>query len=146
MNKLVLGLAVVASLALLSSCSTDDATDTVETAAAVATDAASAAPDVDGEATVLLGSVGTTDDPEAFVITLTDEAGAEVTTLPAGDYSIKVSDPAATHNFHLMGGDVDETTTVPDTEEVTFEVTLAAGEYTYKCDPHPPMTKTFTVT
>ncbi len=50
------------------------------------------------------------------------------------------------HNFHLMGGAVDETTSVPETEEATWEVTLEAGEYTYKCDPHPPMTGTFTVT
>ncbi|WP_290512405.1 hypothetical protein, partial [Aeromicrobium sp.] len=98
------------------------------------------------ESTVLLGSVGSADDPEDFVITLTDEAGEEVTTLPAGEYTIQVSDPATTHNFHLVGGSIDETTSVPGKEEVTFDVTFEAGEYTYKCDPHPPMTKTFTVT
>ncbi|MGV8966837.1 MAG: cupredoxin domain-containing protein [Cellulomonas sp.] len=147
MKKFVLGVAVIASLTLLSACSADNADDTVETAAAVATDAASeAAGGASGESTVLLGSVGSADDPEAFVITLTNEAGEEVTTLPAGEYTIQVSDPATKHNFHLVGGSIDETTSVPDTEEVTFEVTFEAGEYTYKCDPHPPMTKTFTVT
>jgi len=138
MKKFVLGVAVVASLTLLSACSADDAEDTAQTAAAVATDAASqAAGGASGEATVLLGSVGSADDLEAFVITLTNEAGEEVTTLPAGDYTIQVSDPAATHNFHLVGGLIDETTSVSDTEEVTFDVTFEAGEYTYKCDPHP---------
>lgn len=150
MKRLVLGVAVVASLTLLTACSADEAEDTVETAAAVATDAATeatdAASEATGETTVLLGSVGSAENPESFDITLTTEDGEEVTTLPAGDYSIQVSDPAATHNFHLMGGSVDETTSVPDLEEVVFEVTLEAGEYTYKCDPHPPMTKTFTVT
>lgn len=147
MKKFVLGVAVVASLTLLSACSADGAGDTAQTAVAVATDAASQAPvGASGESTVLLGSVGSADDPEAFVITLTDEAGQEVTTLPAGKYTIQVSDPAATHNFHLVGGSIDETTSVPGKEKVTFDVTFEAGEYTYKCDPHPPMTKTFTVT
>lgn len=147
MKKLALGVAVVASLTLLSACSADDADDTAQTAPAVATDSASeAAGGAPGEATVLLGSVGSADDPEAFVITLTNEAGEEVTTLPAGEYTIQVSDPAAIHNFHLVGGSIDETTSVPDMEEVTFDVTFEAGEYTYKCDPHPQMTKTFTVT
>lgn len=99
-----------------------------------------------GGATVLMATVGTPDDPDAFEIALTDEAGEPVTTLPAGDYSIQVSDPSTIHNFHLTGGSVEETTSVPETEEATWEVTLEAGEYTYVCDPHPPMTGSFTVT
>ena len=97
------------------------------------------------ESTVLTGSVGTEEDPEAFEIALTDESGEPVTCLAAGDYTIEVSDPAQEHNFHLTGGSVDETTSVPETEETTWEVTLEPGEYTYKCDPHPPMTGSFTV-
>ncbi len=99
-----------------------------------------------GESTVLLGSVGTEEDPEAFVISLTTEDGQEVTELPAGDYTIQVTDPATTHNFHLVGGSVDETTSVPEVEDTVFEVTLEPGEYTFKCDPHPPMSGSFTVT
>ena len=30
-------------------------------------------------------------------------------------------------------------TTVPETTEVTWKVTLQAGTYTFKCDPHPKM-------
>ena len=99
-----------------------------------------------GEPSVLTGSVGTPEDPEAFVITLVDSTGEPVTSLPAGDYVIEVSDPATIHNFHLMGGSVDETTSVPEVEETTFEVTLEAGDYRYVCDPHPQMSGSFTVT
>ncbi len=99
-----------------------------------------------GESTVLIGMVGTAEDPEAFEITLTDESGEPITEIPAGDYTIQVSDVATSHNFHLTGGTVDESTSVPEVEETTFEVTLEPGEYTYTCDPHPAMTGTFTVT
>jgi len=99
-----------------------------------------------GGTTVLIGMVGTAEDPEAFEITLTDEFGEPITAIPAGDYTIQVSDPATSHNFHLTGGSADETTSVPELEETTFEVTLEPGEYTYACDPHPSMTGTFTVT
>ena len=62
MKKFVLGVAVVASLTLLSACSADGAGDTAQTAVAVATDAASQAPvGASGESTVLLGSVGSAD-------------------------------------------------------------------------------------
>ena len=137
MKKHAIGVVVV-SLALLTGCSSADEGGSEEPAAEGATDIQ--------PGDVLLGTVGTEDDPEAFEIALTTEDGEEVTELPAGDYTIQVSDPAETHNFHLVGGGVDETTSVKETEETTFEVTLEAGEYTYKCDPHPPMTGTFTVT
>jgi plastocyanin len=153
---------VVASIALLSACS-GSPEETVETAAGEVTDEATepaeeetpadeespsedAAAGGDTGSTVLLASVGSEADPEAFEIHFTTEDGEDVTSLPAGDYTIQVTDPAAMHNFHLTGGSVDESTSVPETADATWEVTLEAGEYTYKCDPHPPMTGTFTVT
>ena len=138
----------IALTAMTASCGGDEA----EPAAGPTTGGASSAP-ADGaasapagEAQVLTGTVGTQDDPDAFEISLTDDAGEQVTELPAGDYSIVVTDLSEIHNFHLEGGDVDETTTVPETGETTWDVTLAAGDYTAICDPHPGMKLDFTVT
>ena len=130
----------IALTAMTASCGGDEP----EPAASVPADSGSSAPVGDGE--VLTGTVGTEDDPDAFEITLTDSSGEEVTELPAGDYSIVVNDLSEIHNFHLEGGDVDETTTVPETGETTWDVTLEAGDYTAVCDPHPGMKLEFTVT
>lgn len=157
---------VVASLTLLTACGSEpgtvaadadepgSVTDGASQGTVAPTDAAtgptagaatSAGEPSEGSA-VLVASVGTPEDPEAFVISLTDESGEPVTSVPAGDYTIEVIDPAETHNFHLTGDSVDESTSVPETVETTWEVTLEEGEYTYTCDPHPRMTGTFTVT
>jgi plastocyanin len=157
---------IVASLALLTACSGEpeaaaesvagEASEAAGDAAGEASEAAEPTEDASegatagsgaaGESSVLLGTVGTAEDPDAFEIALTTEDGQPVEELPAGDYTIRVNDPSAIHNFHLTGGSVDEKTTVPETGEMEFEVTLEAGEYTYTCDPHPPMTGTFNVT
>lgn len=94
----------------------------------------------------LLGSVGTKSEPESFVIALTDAAGVPVTTVPAGNYTIKVMDYAEIHDFVLSGDGVDEETDVAGTGESTFQVTFKPGTYTYKCDPHPSMNGSLTVT
>ena len=88
---------------------------------------------------VLIGTVGSSEDPEAFTIALTDSSGKPVTSVAAGEYQVKVTDPATLHNFHLTGPGVDETTSVSATGEVTWTVTLEPGSYTYICDPHPDM-------
>lgn len=97
-------------------------------------------------ATELTASVGTAEDPDAYVISLVDGDGQEVTELPAGDYTISVDDPSSIHNVHLTGGGVDESTSVPEMTTTTWQVTLEAGDYTYVCDPHPDMVGSFTVT
>jgi hypothetical protein len=161
MRRRALG-AAIASLALFTAACSGSADDAAESVAGAASDAAtdaagdatstpseapseSAGSGTSGESTVLIGMVGSADDPDAFEISLTDESGEPVTDLPAGDYTIQVTDQSAMHNFHLIGGSVDESTTVPDKQDTTFEVTLEAGDYTFKCDPHPPMTGSFTV-
>ena len=96
-----------------------------------------------GNAGVLTGTVG---EGDAYVITLTDSTGAPVTSLKAGTYTVKVKDASKIHNFHLTGAGVDQKTTVPDITEVTWTVSLQAGTYTFRCDPHPKMTGSFTVT
>ena len=131
----------IALTAMTTSCGGDEPE---QAASAPTAESGSDAPA--GEAQELLATVGTEDDPDAFEITLTDSAGEEVTELPAGDYSIVVDDLSEIHNFHLEGGDVDETTTVPETGETTWDVSLTAGEYTAICDPHPGMRLEFTVT
>ena len=153
MKNLTVAAALVLTLAA-AGCSDDSEGDSDTAAPAPAASssepaAESAAPSeaaAGGGDNVLTGTVGTEEDPDAFEITLTDESGAPVSELPAGDYTIEVNDPSAIHNFHLTGGSVDETTSVPGVEQTEFEVTLEPGDYTYTCDPHPPMTGEFTVT
>jgi hypothetical protein len=100
------------------------------------------------DAPTLQAMVGTEDSPDAFEISLLDEDGEPVTTLPAGEYNIEVNDPTGIHNFHLSGGDgaVDEKTTPTEVVETTWVVTLEPGDYRYLCDPHPSMNGQFTVT
>ena len=130
----------IAMTAMTAACGGDE----LEPAASAPAESGSDAPS--GDAEVLTGTVGTEDDPDAFELTLTDSAGEEVTELPAGDYSIVVNDLSEIHNFHLEGGDVDETTTVPETGKTTWDVSLTAGDYTAICDPHPGMRLEFSVT
>lgn len=159
MNKtLALGVALSA-LALTAACGSDDtsastAAPASTTPAAASTPSAAATPPATTSSssaaaaggTVLKGAVGSSADPDAFVISLLDASGAKVTTLPAGQYTIQVHDGSEMHNFHLEGAGVDQTTTVPEKKDTTFTVDLKAGKYTYKCDPHSRMVGTFTVT
>jgi len=106
-----------------------------------------ATPPADGGGQVLTATVGQEGNPDAFAITLTDSAGSEVTSLPAGEYEVQVADLSKIHNFHLTGPGVEEKTEVPEVTEAAWTVTLQAGEYTFVCDPHPQrMMRTFTVT
>lgn len=135
------------SLALIAGCGSDSAPSTAASSPAGQSTVTTTGPPAGSAATsVLTGTVGSADDPDAFVITLTDSSGSPVTTLSAGTYSIQVQDLSEIHNFHLTGGAVDETTTVPEVTDTTFDVTLTPGAYTFVCDPHPRMVGTFTVT
>lgn len=152
-------LAALAALALVTACGGGEPEPAVGPAAPAAAPTSAAAASTpapvlgaspttgtpaDGP-TVLTGVLGSAEDPDAFEITLTDEAGEPVEQVPAGDYRIEVKDPSKIHNFHLKGAGVDETTTVPEVVDTSFDVTLTAGEYTYICDPHPRMVGTFSV-
>jgi plastocyanin len=126
---LVVGLAVAAFA--VAGCGGDDdeaATDTETTTETTDTGAAA------GEE--LYATVGSEDDPDAFVITLTTEDGADVTTLSPGTYTIEVDDKSDIHNFHLTGSGVEESTTVAEVGETTWTVDLQPGTYNYVCDPH----------
>ena len=82
--------------------------------------------------TKLVGTVG-----PGFTITL-KKAGKKVTRLPAGRYSITVSDRSSSHNFRLRGGGMNrQITTVGQTGKRTITVMLKKGKsYSYVCDPH----------
>jgi len=123
---LVLGLA-------LAGCGGDDD----DGGEAAATTEASATTGGGGSGTTLNGSVG-----PGFEISLDGTDG-----ITAGDYTIVVNDQSSAHNFHLTGpGGVDVATDVSGEGEESLDVTLAAGEYTFVCDPHASQMKgSFTV-
>lgn len=120
------GLATTLSLLVLTACGGDSA------------------PGPEAEAqvqpgTTLLGSVGTSDDPDAFEIALTTQDGDPVEVVAAGSYTLVVDDPSKIHNFRLSGDGVNVATEVSGIGKETFEVTFSVGEYGYVCDPHPSM-------
>lgn len=79
--------------------------------------------------------IGTVADPGT--ISLRTEAGATVTDLAAGTYTIEVRDQSINHNFHLSGPGVDQRTDVETIETRTWTVTLQdRARYTFVCDPH----------
>lgn len=95
-------------------------------------------------AAVLLPASGHAADPvlkakvgPGFSIAITDAAGVKVTRVPAGSYSIEVSDLSAEHSFHLIGPGVDMATDVAGTGNATWNVTLVDGTYNFFCDAHP---------
>jgi plastocyanin len=81
----------------------------------------------------LVPVVGTND---AFVISLRDGDGNAVTQLAPGTYDIAVSDRSESHNFHLKGPGVDQSTPIGEKQETTWTVTIGDGRYTYVCDAH----------
>ena len=98
----------------------------------------------------LVGTVGSTDDPDAYEINLTTEDGADVTaTLPPREYMLEINDLSTIHNFHLGGprAAVDMATDVAGTGEKRAVVVLQEGEsYSYVCDAHPTtMNVTFSI-
>lgn len=95
-------------------------------------------------AAVLLPGSGHAADPvlkakvgPGFSISIGNAAGVKVTRVPAGTYTIDVSDLSAEHDFHLLGPGVDMATNVAGTGDVTWSVTFVNGKYTFVCDAHP---------
>ncbi len=91
--------------------------------------------------TQLNGSVG-----PGFTISLKDAAGAQITRLDAGAFTLTVDDKSDEHNFHLTGPGVDVTTEIETVGTEAFALTLVNGKYSFVCDPHPSrMNGSFTV-
>lgn len=142
-RSLTIAIILTAASVALAGCSGTTPAEPDETtapgvSAAPTTGATSdASTDPGAEVTTLLAVVGTEADPEAYEISLTDESGSPITTLPAGDYSLTFVDRSSRHNFRMTGpGDVDVSTDVGGTDESTVEITLVEGTYEYVCDPH----------
>jgi hypothetical protein len=135
---LPIGLAVVAFAAV--GCGDGDDEGSATTGETVATDTATTETSTTGPPK-LVGTVGSTDDPDAYEISLTTDDGAEVTTvLPPGKYRLEIDDLSTIHNFHLGArrAGVDVATDVAGTGEKTTIVVLQDGEaYIYACDAHP---------
>jgi hypothetical protein len=121
---LVIGLALLA-LAVAGCGGSDNEASSTTTETETSTDTTTTS------GTTLSASVG-----PGFEISLKDADGADVTTLPAGSYTINVDDQSDIHNFHLSGPGVDEATVVGETGMTTWDVTLEAGSYHFQCDPH----------
>ena len=71
--------------------------------------------------------------------------GRPVKNLPPGTYNIQVHDLSANHNFHLTGPGVDEKTSVGEIEHPIWRLTFRVGTYRIKCDVHPSIKGSFTV-
>lgn len=143
---LAIGLAVVALVAV--GCGDGNDEESATTVEIVATDTTTET-STSGPPK-LIGTVGSTDDPDAYEINLTTEDGAEVTTvLPPGEYMLEINDPSTIHNFHLGArrAGVDLATDVAGTDEKTIIVVFQDGEaYIYACDAHPAtMNVTFSI-
>ena len=135
---LPIGLAVVALAAVGCGDGNDEGSaSTVET---VATDTTTTETSTTG-LPKLIGTVGSTDDPDAYEISLTTEDEIQVTTvLPPGEYMLEINDLSNIHNFHLGGprAAVDVATDVAGTGEKTAIILLQEPEsYIYVCDAHP---------
>jgi hypothetical protein len=72
--------------------------------------------------------------------------GKAVTRLPAGRYSIVVTDSSKTQNFRLVGPGVNKETSRTGTGRITWTVALKKGSYTFSSSARPALKKTFRVT
>ena len=135
-RALLLGVAVAFAAFALGGCGGGNEAATTTETTTEATTTETTGTETTGTGTKLIGTVGTADDENAFTITLTTEDGAAVSTLAPGPYTLQIKDLATIHNFHLTGPGVDVTSSVGETEDENYDVTLEAGTYNFVCDPH----------
>ncbi|MBA2361817.1 MAG: hypothetical protein H0V79_12965 [Actinobacteria bacterium] len=87
-------------------------------------------------ATKLVGTVG-----PGFTITL-KKGGQKIVSLPAGRYTITVTDKSAIHDFRLKGPGMNKVITgISFVGTKTVTVTLKRARYTYVCTPHASFMK-----
>jgi plastocyanin len=69
-------------------------------------------------------------------VTLENAAGQAVHRIKAGTHTIKVSDKASLHNFHLLRNGINKKTRIPFVGKRKWTLTFPAGSYRYRCDSH----------
>jgi NitT/TauT family transport system substrate-binding protein len=73
--------------------------------------------------------------------------GSVIKTLPAGSYTISVTDKSGKDNFHITGKGVNKSTSIAKNQAASWTVKLTKGTYTVSSDGHPKLLKrTITVT
>ena len=72
--------------------------------------------------------------------------GQIVSELPAGKYTVVVTDTSKTRDFQLVGPGVNKKTSAKGTGRVTWPVTLRKGTYKYSSSTSPASKRTLTVT
>jgi plastocyanin len=82
-------------------------------------------------ATTFYGKVG-----PSMTITLKRANGKVVRRVAHGTHTFVIRDRSSVHNFHLLGPGVNRKTRVGFVGRRTWRVTLSAGTYRYRCDPH----------
>jgi len=82
--------------------------------------------------------------PDAHIATFYAD-GRKLTNLPPGTYNVQVHDLSANHDLHLTGPGIDEKTSVEDIEHPVWRLTFRVGTYRLKCDVHPTIKTSFTV-
>jgi hypothetical protein len=78
-------------------------------------------------------------------ISLKTASGARVKQLTAGRYSIKVKDLTKADNFHLVAPGANRRTAVKSRSTATWNVTLRAGNGTFRSDAHKRLRRSFKV-
>ena len=83
------------------------------------------------KAATFYGNVG-----PGSTITLKRADGSIVRRVQDGRHTFVIRDRSSRHNFHLLGPGVDRRTGLAFTGRRTWRVTLSAGIYRFRCDPH----------
>ena len=115
-------------------------TFTVGAAATTPTTPPAPSPAPKPAAAKLTGSVG-----PGKSISLGTADGSGLSSLSAGPATIVIRDRSKSDNFHVTGPGLSLSTGVAFRGIKTWKVTLKAGRYTYRSDPHPVLHGSFTV-
>jgi hypothetical protein len=74
------------------------------------------------------------DSTTPLTLALTTSDGVRVRVLAPGTYTVVVVDKSSSDNFHLIGPDIDEQTTLEFVGTVTWTLTFTPGGYAYRTD------------